>query len=51
MLSVLERPALERGGTYAYCDTGIMASVATAAGSLIPVPRRDHQNATGMPCI
>lgn len=51
MLSVLERLVLERGGTYAFCDTDSMAIVATETGSLIPCPGGDHQSAKGMPCI
>lgn len=51
MLALLERLVLERGGSYAFCDTDSMAIVATETGGLIPCPGGEHRNAKGVPCV
>lgn len=51
MLSLLERLVLDRGGTYAFCDTDSMAIVATEVGGLIKCPGGNHRDAKGTACI
>jgi hypothetical protein len=51
MLALLERCVLDRGGSYAFCDTDSLAIVSSEHGGLVPCPGGAYQTDDGQAAI